>query len=163
MDIFYNTTLLAGVALVLFFALLAYMGVHKLIGTKLDDRATGIRADLDQAKQLREDAQEIFAEFERRQKAVEGQAQEILAHAQEEAEAAAERAKADIAHSVERRLRAADEQIALAEANAVKEVKDRAVSIAIAAATEVLTAKLGPEQAQSLTDGAIQDVGKRLN
>ena len=163
MEIFYNSTLVVGISLFLFLALLAYLGVHKFLGSKLDERAQGIRDELDEAKRLREEAQEIFAEFERKQKAVEVQAEEIVAHAQEEAAAAAERGKADIAASVERRLKAADEQIALAEANAVREVKDKAVAVAVAAAQEVLTSKLGGDQAQSLVDGAIADVGKRLH
>lgn len=163
MEIFYNSDIVVGISFVLFFGLLGYLGVYKLLGQKLDERAEGIRNELNEAKRLREEAQEIFAEFERKQKAVEGQAAEIVTHAEAEAEAAAERAKADIAASVERRLKAADEQIALAEANAVKEVKDRAVKVAIEAAQEVLTAKLGADQAQGLTDAAIADVAKRLH
>ena len=161
--IFYDSNIVVGISFVLFFALLAYLGVHKFLGQKLDERAQGIRDELNEAKRLREEAQEIFAEFERKQKAVEGQAAEIVANAEAEAAAAAERAKADIANSIERRLKAADEQIALAESNAVKEVKDRAVAVAIGAAQEVLTAKLGADKAQGLTDAAIADVAKRLH
>ena len=163
MEIFYNSTLVVGIALVLFFGLLAYLGVHKVIGGKLDERAQGIRDELDEARKLREEAQELFAEFERKQKEVEGQAAEIVEHAKAEAEAAAARAKDEIAGSIERRLRAADDQIALAEANAVKEVKDRAVSVAISAAQEVLTSNLGDDKAEGLVENAIKDVGARLH
>ncbi|MFK7943985.1 MAG: ATP F0F1 synthase subunit B [Paracoccaceae bacterium] len=163
MEIFYNSDITVGISFVVFFSLLAYLGVYKLIGQKLDDRAQGIRDELDAAKRLREEAQEIFAEFERKQKAVEGQAAEIVAHAEAEAAAAAERAKDDIANSIERRLKGADDQIALAESNAIKQVKDHAVSVAIQAAQDVLTAKLGAEKARGLTDAAIQDVAKRLH
>lgn len=163
MEIFYNSDFVVAISWFLFLGLLAYLGVHKLLGKKLDERAEGIREDLAEARRLREEAQEIFAEFERKQAEVQGQADEIVAHAKSEAEAAAERAKADLAVSIERRLKAADEQIALAESDAVKEVKDKAVSVAIAAATEVLTAKLGDDKAESLVDAAIQDVGARLH
>ena len=163
MEIFYNSTLVVAIALFLFFALLAYLGVHKVIGGKLDERAQGIRDELDEARRLREEAQELFAEFERKQKEVEGQAAEIVEHAKAEAEAAAVRAKEDIANSIERRLRAADDQIALAESNAVKEVKDKAVSVAIAAAQEVLTSNLGGDKAEGLIENAIKDVGSRLH
>jgi len=163
MDIFYNATLVVGISFVLFVALLAYLGVHKLLGKALDTRAAGIRAELDEARQLREDAQEVFAEFERKQKEVEGQAEDIVAHAKVEAEAAAEQAKADIAASIERRLKGADEQIALAEANAVREVRDRAAAIAIAAAAEVLGRGLDDDRAAGLVDTAIKDVGNRLH
>jgi F-type H+-transporting ATPase subunit b len=163
MDIFYNTDFTVAISWFLFLGLLAYLGVHKLLGKKLDERADTIREELAEARRLREEAQEVFAEFERKQAEVQGQADEIVAHAKQEAEAAAERAKADLAVSIERRLKAADEQIALAESDAVKEVKDKAVSVAIAAATEVLTAKLGDDKAEGLVDAAIKDVGARLH
>ena len=163
MEIFYNSTFVVGISFVLFILLLLYLGVHKLLAGKLDERAAGIRTELDEARKLREDAQELFAEFERKQKEVEGQAEEIIAHAKVEAEQAAERAKADIAASIERRLKAADEQIALAESNAIKQVKDRAVAVAISAASDVLTANLGADRAEGLIDNAIKEVGSRLH
>lgn len=163
MEILYNSTFTVTVALFLFFGILFYFGVHKFITKALDDRAVKIRAELDEAKQLREDAQEIFAEFERKQKSVAGQADEIVEHAKVEAEAAAERAKAEIAQSVERRLKAADEQIAMAEADAVKEVRDRAITVAVAAATEVLTQKLSADRAQEMVDQSIAEVGTKLH
>ena len=163
MEIFYDSNVVVALSFFLFFALLAYLGVHKFIGKALDNRAEGIRTELNEARQLREEAQNLFAEFERKQKEVEGQAEDIVANAKAEAEAAAERAKADLATSIERRLKAADEQIALAESNAVKEVKDTAVSVAIAAASEVLTSKLGADQAEGLIDNAIKDVGAKLH
>ena len=162
MEIFYNSTFVVGISFVLFILLL-YLGVHKLLAGKLDERAAGIRTELDEARKLREDAQELFAEFERKQKEVEGQAEEIIAHAKAEAEQAAERAKADIAASIERRLKAADEQIGLAETNAIKQVKDRAVAVAISAASDVLTANLGADKAEVLVDNAIKEVGSRLH
>ena len=163
MELFYNATLMVAISFVLFIALLWYFGVHKIIAKALDARAAGIRAELDEARKLREEAQEIFAEFERKQKEVKAQSEEIVAHAKVEAEAAAVQAKADIAASIERRLKAADEQIALAEANAVREVKDKAVAVAIAAATEVLAAGLTADKAEGLVDAAIKDVGAKLH
>jgi len=163
MDIFYNATLVVGISFALFIALLLYLRVPAFLGKALDSRAAGIRAELDEARKLREEAQEIFAEFERKQRDVEAQSEEIVAHARIEAEAAAEQAKADIAASIERRLKAADEQIALAEASAVREVRDRAITVAIAAATDVLTAGLTDEKAESLVDAAIKDAGARIH
>ena len=163
MEIWYNSNFVVGVAFVLFLALLLYLGVHRFIAKALDDRAARIRAELNEARQLREEAQELFAEFERKQRQVAGQADEIVAHAKAEAEAAAERAKADLKVSIERRLKAADEQIAMAEANAVRQVKDRAVAIAIAAAGDVLRARLGQDRARGLVDEAIEEVGRKLH
>ena len=163
MEIWYNSNFTVGVAFVLFLLLLWYLGVHKRIAGSLDDRAVRIRGELDQARQLRDEAQEIFADFERRQKQVAVQAEEIVAHARVDAEQAAERAKADLAVSIERRLKAADEQIAQAEAEAIRQVKNRAVSVAIAAAADVLRDRLGEDRQRGLVDQAIEDVGQRLH
>ena len=152
-----------GISFVLFIALLAYFGVHKLIGSKLDERAERIREELDEARRLREEAQKTFAEFERQRGEVEGQAEEIIEHARAESEQAAEKAKDELQDSIARRLRAAEEQIAMAEAGAVKEIKDKAVQVAIAAAAEVMQARLTGERANDLVDEAITEVGKRLN
>ncbi len=163
MHIWYEPEFVVGVAFLLFLCLLFYVGVHKMLTRSLDDRAVRIRAELDEARQLREEAQELFADFERKQKQVAGQADEIVEHARAEAQAAAERAKADIQASIQRRLKAADEQIALAEQNAIRQVKDRAVSIAIAAAADVLRERLGEDRQRGLVDAAIEDVGQRLH
>ncbi|MEM9044431.1 MAG: ATP F0F1 synthase subunit B [Pseudomonadota bacterium] len=163
MEIFYNSDFVVGLSFIGFFGLLAYLGVHKFLGTKLDERADGIRNELNEARRLREEAQEIFASFERKQKEVEEQAGEIVAHAEREAKEAAAKAEADIAASVELRVKRAQDQIESAEASAVKEVKDRAVQIAVAAAAEVLQKNLSADKATGLIDVSIEEVGKRLN
>ncbi len=163
MSLLQDSHFVVGISFVVFFGLLAYLGVHKSLGRALDDRAGRIREELDEVRRLREEAQAIFAEFERKHREVHTQVGEIVAHAKAEAEQAAENAKADLAASIERRLRGADEQIAMAEANAVREVRDRAVQVAIAAAAEVMAARLTTGDADALVDGAIRSVGERLH
>ena len=151
------------IAFTIFVALLLYLRVHKLITKALDDRSDRIREELDEVRRLREEAQATFAEFERQHRDVQGQADEIVAHAKAEAEQAAEGAKADLAASIERRLKGAEEQIAMAEANAVREVRDRAVQVAVAAAAEVMASRLSADKADALVDDAIKSVGEKLH
>ncbi len=163
MSLLYDSHFVVAVSFVLFFGLLAYLGVHKFLGRLLDQRADRIREELDEVRRLREEAQAIAAEFERKHREVDTQVGEIVAHAKLEAEQAAENAKADLAASIERRLRGADEQIAMAEDNAVREVRDRAVQVAIAAAAEVMAARLTDARADALVDDAIESVGELLH
>jgi len=163
MSLLYDGHFVVGVAFALFLGLLVYLGVHRLLGKALDDRADRIRAELDEVRRLREEAQATFAEFERKQRDVHEQADEIVAHARQEAKQAAENAKADLAASIKRRLRGADEQIAMAEANAVREVRNRAIQIAVAAAAEVMASRLSDAKADALIDDAIKRVGARIH
>ncbi|MEM1346221.1 MAG: ATP F0F1 synthase subunit B [Pseudomonadota bacterium] len=163
MSFLYDSNIVVALGLGLFFAILFYYGVHKLLFGMLDARAERIRAELNEARALREEAQKTFAEFERKQKDVAKQAEEIVENARAQAHEAADKAKADLAASIERRLKAADEQIALAEQRAVKEVRDKAATVAVAAARQVLTERIGDDQGTAMIDAAIQDVGQRLH
>ncbi|MGF1502691.1 MAG: ATP F0F1 synthase subunit B [Paracoccaceae bacterium] len=163
MSLLLNTDAIVALGLLVFFALVAYAGAHRLILKGLDDRANAIRSQLDEARALREEAQATFAEFERKQREVQSQAEDIVAHARREAEQAAEKAKADLAASIERRMKAADDQLAMAEANAVKEIRDRAIKVSIAAAEEVIRARMTDDQAAELADQGIAGLATRLH
>jgi len=158
-----NTDFIVTVAFLIFVGILLYLKVPGKVGEMLDKRAASIKADLDEAKALREEAQSLLASYERKQKEVQEQAERLVSSAREEAQAAAEQAKADIETSVARRLAAAEEQIASAQATAVKEVKDRAVSVAVGAAQNVIAKQTTAASANSLIDEAIATVGAKLH
>ncbi|MEL6768959.1 MAG: ATP F0F1 synthase subunit B [Pseudomonadota bacterium] len=163
MSILLDSNVVNLVAFLLFFAILYYYGVHKMLFSMLDARAERIREELDEARRLREEAQRTFAEFERKRGDVDQQVAEIVEHAKKEAENAAVRAKDELEATVERRLRGAEEQIAMAEASAVREVKDKAVAVAVAAAREIMQQNMSDETVGRLTDEAIQKVGEQLH
>ncbi|MEO3414373.1 F0F1 ATP synthase subunit B [Roseovarius sp. CAU 1744] len=158
-----NTNFVVLVAFLLFIGVLVYYKVPSLLGGMLDKRAEGIQAELDEARALREEAQTLLAGYERKQKEVRDQAERIIAHAKEEAKAAAEQAKEDLKTSIARRLAAAEDQIASAESAALKEVRDRAVSIAIGAAKDVIAKQMTDAEANKLIDSAIDDVDAKLH
>ncbi|SCZ66318.1 F0F1 ATP synthase subunit B [Epibacterium ulvae] len=158
-----NTDFVVLLAFLLFIGILLAVKVPGLLNKQLDDRAEGIRKELDEARALREEAQTILASYERKQREVQEQADRIVASAREDATAAAEQAKADLETSIARRLATAAEQIASAEASAVKEVRDQAIEIAIAAADEVISKQLSAAEANKLIDAAIADVDAKLH
>jgi F-type H+-transporting ATPase subunit b len=142
---------------------LIYVGAPALITRKLDERAMRIKAELDEARALRDEAQTLLAGYERRQKDVKAQAEDIVTAARQEAEKAAVVAKEDIRKSMARRMQTATEQIAAAEQAAVRQIKDQAVAIAVAAAADVMRGKINDAEADKLIDGAIADVGAKLH
>ncbi|WP_134724553.1 F0F1 ATP synthase subunit B [Paracoccus luteus] len=158
-----NTDFVVLVAFLVFVGILLYFRVPAAIGKLLDKRADGIKADLAEARRLRDEAQEIYASYERRQREVAGQADEIVANARREAVAHANKAKVDLQKSIERRLQAAQDQIASAENDAVRAVRDRAVQVAVAAASDLLARQMGSEDKSARIDRAIDDVARHLN
>ena len=158
-----NTDFVVVLAFILFIGILFYFKVPSIINGHLDERSVGIQSDLDEARSLREEAQSILAEYERKQKEVQSKADDIVAHAKNEAKAAAVLAKEELKASIKRRLVAAEDQIASAQAAAVKEVKDTAVSVAISAAQDVIASGMKAKEAGDLIDAAISDVGSKLH
>lgn len=158
-----NTNFVVLLAFLIFVGLLVYLKVPGLIGKKLDERAEAIRADLDEARRLREEAQALLAQYERQQKDVQAQADRIVAHAKAEAEEAAAQAKEDIKASIARRLQAAEEQTASAEARAVRDVRNQAITVATAAARDVIAKQMTEEEGDRLIDAGIGEVEARLN
>ncbi|MBV7394958.1 F0F1 ATP synthase subunit B [Mameliella sediminis] len=159
----HNTDFVVTLGFLLFIAVLVYFKVPGMLAGLLDKRAEGIQDELDEARKLREEAQTLLASYERKQREVADQADRIVAHAKQEAELAAEQAKADIKASIERRLLAAEGQIASAEAAAIKDVRDRAAAVAIAAARDVVADQMTPANAGKLIDDAIAEVGNKLH
>ena len=158
-----NTDFIVLLSFLGFIGVLVYFKVPGLIGGLLDKRAEGIRNDLDEARRLREEAQEIYASYERRSREVKTQADQIVANAKREAEAQAATAREDLSRSIDRRLQAAQDQIASAENDAVRAVRDRAVAASIAAAAEILAGQVRAGQRSAGIDDAIEDVARRLN
>lgn len=158
-----NTNFVVLIAFLLFVAVLLYLKVPSLLGGLLDKRAEGIQGELDEARALREEAQSLLASYERKQKEVQEQAGRIVEHAKLEAAEAAEQAKADLKVSIARRLQAAEDQIASAEASAVKEVRDKAVTIAVASARDVIAKQMTAADGDKLIADAIGEVEAKLH
>lgn len=158
-----NTDFIVTLGFLLFIAVLVYFKVPTMIGGMLDQRATDIEAELNEARALREEAQTILASYERKQREVKDQADRIVAHAKEEAVAAAEQAKEDLKVSIARRLAAAEDQITSAQASAVREVRDLAIAISVGAAADVITKQIDATKSNKLIDEAIGDVEAKFH
>lgn len=150
-------------ALLLFFAILFYFKVPAAIAKALDARAEGIRKELDDARRMREEAQQLLADYQRRSKEAEEEAKMIIAQAKREAEMLAAETRKSLAETVERRTKAAEDKIARAEAQALGEVKTAAVDAALAAAETILRAKVTGSEAQGLIEESIRELKGRLN
>ncbi|SEW31513.1 ATP synthase F0 subcomplex B subunit [Cognatiyoonia koreensis] len=158
-----NTDFIVLIAFLLFVGILLYYKVPTMVGKMLDRRADTIKSELDEAKALREEAQSLLASYERKHKEVQEQAKRIVTSAKEEAQRAAATAKDDIASSITRRLAAAEEQIDAAQAAAIKDIRNQAVTVAVAAARDVIAKQMDAKGANTLVDEAIATVGEKLH
>lgn len=158
-----NTNFVVLLGFLVFIGILVWKKVPALLAGLLDKRAADIKSELDEARALRDEAQSILASYERKQREVQEQSDAIVKQAKIDAEAAAEKAKADLAVSIERRLATAGDQIVAAEAAAVRQVRDTAITVAVAAASDVIAKNMKAADANALIDAAITEVADKLH
>jgi F-type H+-transporting ATPase subunit b len=151
------------VSFVIFIGVLGYFGVHRLMLDGLDQRRDRIKAELDEARRLREEAQALLAEYRRKRDEAEKEAAAIVEGARAEAERAAGEAKAKLEDFLARRAQLAETKIAQAEAQALADVRSAAADAAVAAAERVLTQTVKGEMADDLVAKGIAEVKRRFN
>ena len=162
-SIWADTNLWLWVALAIL-ALMVYRPTARAVLSALDGRSARIKQELEQAQQLREEAQRMLAEYQRRQRDALSEAEEILTHARQEAERLKEKATADLDALLQRREAAALDRIAQAEQAAQNDVRMAAAELAVVAASRAVAEHLdgNPAVAAAMIDRAIEDMPKNL-
>ena len=150
------------VSLIILIAIV-YKPLSGIILGALDGHAAKVRAELDEAKRLREDAQSLLAEQQRKLAAGKDQAQAIVEHARSEAERQSRRHQVELEASLQRRTEQAMDRIAREEARALQEVRTRAATLAIRTTERLLAEELDGQRGQALLDDAIGEVGRKLS
>ena len=158
-----DQTFWALVGLIIFVGIVIWAKVPGKITSALDDRAEGIRKELDEARRLREEAQALLADYQRKHREAEEEAETIVAEARREAELLTAQTEAALNEMIERRTKVAETKIAMAESQAMAEVRSRAADVAIAAAETILEAKVTGKVAEKLLADSITEIENRIN
>jgi F-type H+-transporting ATPase subunit b len=156
MEFIYEAEFWVAVSFFIFIGLLLYLGVHERVASALDARALRIGKELDEARRLREEAERLLVDYRRKLGNVVTEVDNIIALAAKQAESLAVETRQSLKEHIERRIKLAEEKIARAEMEALGELRNDAVDFAIAAAQNLITAKLTPDRANELVSGSIK-------
>lgn len=147
------------VSISIFFLLAFFVfKAHRKITDGLDQRIADTRASLDEAKNIRAEAEALLADAKRQQAESAREAEAMLANAKVEAEHILADAEASTAALIERRKRMAEDKIAAAEREAVQDVRNRAVAAATGASRKLIAEKHDAEADKALADQVIAGI-----
>ncbi len=152
---------IVGLALVIFLALVAWKG-WPVFAAGMDKKIGLIRAEIDEAARLREEAERLCAEQTKLAENAGAEAGAIVKQAHEEAVRHQINAIATFESVAERRRVQAQAKIAQAEAEAIRAVRVEATTVALAAARQVIASELSAVRADALVDAAIEELPQRL-
>jgi F-type H+-transporting ATPase subunit b len=153
---FYDAELFVAGGFALFLSVLIYVGAHKKVTGAIDNRAERIKGELAEAERLRNEAEALLASFEKKREEAEAEAKAIVAQAKDEAESLAKEARQRLEEFVSRRTKQVEEKIALAETQAMAEVRAAAADAAVKVAENVL--RKGGADVDDFLASAIKDV-----
>jgi F-type H+-transporting ATPase subunit b len=159
----FDASFWVAVAFFIFLGVLGYVGVHKKIAEALDQRRDRIKAELDEARRLREEAQNLLRHYQQKQQQAQGEAELILTNAKADAERMTLEAEAKMNEFVARRTKMAETKILQAEAQAVADVRAAAADAAVTAAEKILKEATKGKVAEDLLASGIEDVKNKLN
>jgi len=160
---FFNPEFWVGVAFLGFIALLMYYKVPGLISKALDDRASTVRKELEEARKLRDEAAALLADYKRRQAGAQAEADAILARAKQETTALAAESMASLTEMLARRTKLAEDKIARAQDQATSEVRAAAIEAAVSASHGIIGSKLSGDAGHDLVHRSIADVRGKLS
>ncbi|GJL93982.1 MAG: ATP synthase subunit b [Hyphococcus sp.] len=151
------------VSFVIVIGIFARVGLHKMITAGLDKRAQNISDEINEARKMREEAQELLARYQRRQREAEDEAAAIVKQAKADAKNMAAEARDKINAQMERRTKAAEEKIARAEAQALSEVRGQTADLAVEAARTIIRERMDAGAQTAFADKAISGLRNKLN
>jgi len=160
---FFEPEFWVAIAFLILMGVFAYLGVHRTVLRTLDHRSERIKAELDDARRLKQEAAKLLADYQARRASAEREAEDIIANARADAERIAAEAKAKMEDFVARRTKTAESKIALAEAQALADVRAAAADAAVAAASTILTQSVKGQIADELLAKGIAEVRAKLN
>ncbi|ABC63596.1 ATP synthase subunit B [Erythrobacter litoralis] len=146
------------VAMLVLIAIMLWKKVPSLVTGGLDNKIAEIKAQLDEAKALRAEAEKLRDEYTAKIANAEKDAEAMMENARHEADAILEKAEADSKALVERRKKMAEDKISAAERDAVDEVRATAAAAAAAASRKLIAEKHDAEADRKLADEVIAEL-----
>tara|TARA_E500000178_G_scaffold52718_3_gene48631 strand:- start:14159 stop:14638 length:480 start_codon:yes stop_codon:yes gene_type:complete len=149
------------IGFILFILLLVYFKVPGQITKILDNRANKIRSELDEAKKLREEAQAMLADFQKKNKDAEKNAKALIDEARKLAKNYEKDAKSKFDENMERRKKLLDEKLKRAEVEALNQIKNDITDIVFDAIDKSLSNNnINSEASDKIINNGIKEITK---
>jgi F-type H+-transporting ATPase subunit b len=145
------------------FLIMAFKLGRKSVTGSLDKKIEAIRTEIQTAESLRVEAQELLAQYQRKQRDAEQEAAQIVASAKRHATRIREAAEVDLVETMNRREAQLQARLKRIEDNAMAEIQGHAAKLAVSATTEIITRTLDEKSGSALADTSVTAIAKHLN
>lgn len=145
------------------FCVVAFMLGRKSVANGLDNKINEIKNEIENAERLRVEAQELLAQYQRKQRDAEKEATEMLEHAKQQAKQLKKNAEAELAESMDRREDQLAERLKRIEENTIAEIQNHAADLAVTASEEMIVKTLDEKLNASLNEATIKGIASNID
>ena len=141
----------------LFVGLLIYFQIPQKIKTTLENSISNIKNQIDEANKLKEDAKNILTEHEKKISNSKTEMKSMIAKANEEAEKNVIKVNEDFHNFMENRKKNAEDRVKQLKNQALKDIKNTSVRIAIESVEKLLKNSLDKSKLDKIYISSIEE------
>lgn len=145
------------------FIIAIFKPAKKALLSSLDEKIELIKNEIDEAKELREEAELLLASYRRKQREALQEAEDIVSRAQDDATRLRAQAQANIEAALKRQEELAKEKLSQLEAAAVARMRNMAVDLALNATEQILAKRLSGKRGKDIVDNSISELSKKIH
>jgi len=141
----------------IFLGLLIYFKIPQKIKTTLDENIDSIKREIDEANKLKEDAKNILTENEKKISSSKNEVKQLINNASEEAEKKVIKTNKDFHNLMETRKKSAEDRIKQLKNQAMKDIKNASVKIAIEAVEKLIKNSMDKSKLDKIYSSSIEE------
>lgn len=148
------------VAFIIFVAIAIYLKAPSMIGKLLDEQIERVKKELSDAIELKEEANALLAEYERKKEDAEKEAEIIIANAKERAKNYEQSALAKSEEIIKRQEAQSVEKINQAEIQAMSKIRKSIIEKSIDSAEKLVSEKISSKKSDQIFTDSLKDLDK---
>ena len=157
-----DATFWVAVSFLIFVGLLFYLKVPQKIGQSLDESIKKIKEEIDNAEKLKDEAKNILSEYESKVSKSKQEIKNLIQKAEKQAESNIIKTNEEFHNIVENRKKAAEEKIKQMKTQAIKDVKNSSVDIAIRSVEKIIKNSIDKKKLDKIYISSINEAKKIL-
>ena len=157
-----DATFWLAISFFIFFAILIYLKVPQKINNSLTDKINEIQKELEEAEKLKEEAKNLFADYENKIDKSKKETKEIIDSAKKESEKAIIEKTKKFHQIIEKRKKSTEQKIVQMKENALKDIKNISVKISIEVVENLIKNSIDKNKLENLYNKSLEQAKMSL-
>ena len=158
----FDATFWVAVSFVIFFGALIYFKIPRKINELLENMITGIKKEINESEKLRAETKSMLDEAQKKLDTADKEVNKILKQAKDDSEKLVLEMNEKFHNSSEIKKNAAQQKIGQMKENAIKEIKNTSIKIAVKSVKKIISTSVDKSKLDNLFDKNLQETKAQL-